>query len=447
MGNHLNVWVNESVTNLNQVMFPGHKNRPITWLDGADEDGNKTHPNGAKLIVVEVPDESGKSKQKVLSEQSQEYEKKSEVISALPLQLGVNSPQWEPWDDAYKSFTQWGFKNDGSFPPGNATSGVDMKIKNAWNCDAAGNIVGLGRTTAEGLGNYGLANKVYLAIIDHGIDSGHGSLGVNFASGSSTDCTGSGTTLPQPGGTSHGTALAGICCAKKSNSSTDPDAVSFPVVGVAPLCKFMTLKVNTSMYNVAEIECAINYVRNKANANGDQDGKRFLLLIAHEFAYSLTIDNALEDAMNSNVLVVCAGGNTGNATLKYPASCNTASAPNRLISVGAMRANNTLLPISSTVCNIYAPGDRIVSTLNGNTFGEGYVGTSVAAAFIAGAAAVLWSRNYEIQDEIGAPSFTRNATSIKGLIMDPTHHSITSSGHRYLNLGAAVQHMNTTDGP
>jgi hypothetical protein len=429
--NRLLVKVKPSVSNLVQPFFPGHKNHIISWFEGQDEDGNEMHAEDGKLIEVEVPDEKGKSKQKVLMEQSEKYENHKDVVYALAHQVGFDSALWEPWDDHYRSYLQWGFKNDGSYPSG-AVSGTDMKVKNAWNTDASGNSGSIGRTTAEGLGNYGTP-EVLVAIIDNGIDSDHGSLSSSFASSSSTDCSGSGTTLPPAGGTSHGTALAGICVAKKVNSSSDVARYDWPVVGMAPLSKFMTLKINTSAYSVSEVECAINYVKNKADFNNGVNGKRYVLLIAHEFAYDLAIDNALEDAMNSGVLVVCAGGNTGNATLAYPASCGTTSAANRLISVGAIKADNTRWSSSSTACNVYAPGANIYSTLNGGVAGLSYTGTSIAAAFIAGAAAVLWSRDFRVNG-----SFTRNATNIKSIIMTPGFRVPATGGFQYLNLGAAV---------
>lgn len=446
--NRLLVKLKSTVKNLNQPIFPGHKSRIIGQFEGKDKEGIGVHSSDGILIEVEVPDEKGKSKQKVLMEQSEEYEKKDEVVSAVPHQVGFKSELWEPWDDKYREWLQWGFKNDGSFPTG-AVSGTDLKVKRAWNSTAAGAYDStLGRSIAEGLGNYGIS-KVLIAIMDYGIDSNHGSLNASFASGSSTDCTGSGTTLPPAGGTSHGTALAGICMSKKTNSSTDPARTDWPIVGIVPLCNFMTIKINTSAYSVAEIEAGINYVRNKADANNGANGKRYLLLIAHEFAYNLTLDNALEDAMNSGVLVVCAGGNTGSASLSYPASCSTASAPNRLISVGAMKADNTMLSSSSTGCNIYAPGDQIYSTLNGGVFGLSYTGTSIAAAFVAGSAAALWSRNYEIQAEInpGNLQFTRDASSIRGKVMNSSYHQTLTGGKKYLHLGDAMNSMNTSAGP
>ncbi len=100
---------------------------------------------------------------------------------------------------------------------------------------------------------------------------------------------------------------------------------------------------------------------------------------------SASLQNAIQYALNKNIVVVAASGNDGQQILVYPAAYN--------LVVGVASTSNS--DVKSTFTNfgtnsvfIAAPGEGVVTTYPGSNYAAGW-GTSFSAPLIAGEAALV----------------------------------------------------------
>jgi subtilisin family serine protease len=178
---------------------------------------------------------------------------------------------------------------------------------------------------------------------------------------------------------SHGTHVAGIIGGEGNNGIGG--------VGVNWTVHLMALKFldNNGSGNTADAAAAIDYAV-KAGArvvNASWGGP----------AFSFALYKAIRNAGNQGVLVVAAAGNEGSnsdAQPEYPAAFDL---PN-IISVAATDAGDDLVDFSNygaRTVDLGAPGDDIYSTVPKFVNPSGYAffsGTSMAAPFVSGAAAL-----------------------------------------------------------
>lgn len=173
----------------------------------------------------------------------------------------------------------------------------------------------------------------------------------------------------------HGTAVAGIICARKSEDR---------ICGMAANVELYSAKILDEQ-NEAPIERVVKAIQwaieKKVN------------IIHMSFAtteYSPELKKAVEDARQAGILLIAPAGNAGSAdedesSVMYPAAWDS------VISVGSTDDMNEKSAFSPTGegLDIMAPGEKILST---GAFGGIIVeeGTSLAAAQVTGAASVLW---------------------------------------------------------
>ncbi len=173
----------------------------------------------------------------------------------------------------------------------------------------------------------------------------------------------------------HGTHVAGIIGAIANNG--------IGVAGVAPGAKILGVKVlgdGASMYTVMKgVAYAVN-----------QGAKVVNLSLGGVMTDSVERAFFEEDLAKHNVLIVAAAGNDGIANMGFPGSFRN------VMAVGSVNQTNKLSNFScyGFGMSVVAPGEGILSTFPGQTYAM-IDGTSMAAPFVAGAAALVWSKHPE----------------------------------------------------
>jgi subtilisin family serine protease len=223
---------------------------------------------------------------------------------------------------------------------------------------------------------------VVVGVLDTGIDFNHEDLGANIWVGEKgehgmSSVPGKATPLDDhPKG--HGTHCAGIIGAEGDNGKG--------VVGVTWQVKLMALKCldakgEGDTHQVVQcIDFALRYHAKILN-NSWVTTK-----------YSRTLDEAIERAKRVGALFVAAAGNSANDNDRraYYPGCYQHS---NVIAVLAADGKDNRIQASNygpRSVHLGAPGDVIYSCVPGNRYGY-MTGTSQAAAFVSGAAALIWS--------------------------------------------------------
>jgi minor extracellular protease Epr len=216
----------------------------------------------------------------------------------------------------------------------------------------------------------GLTGKgIKVAVIDTGVAT-HSDLAV---AGGTNVISGAGTTS-YADDNGHGTHVVGIIGAK---------GIDGGVEGVAPDASIYAVKAldSTGSGYTSDIISGIDWaIDNKMDIISMSLGSN---------QSDMSLQNAVDTAYNSGILVVAAAGNDGSTdgsgtSIDYPANYSS------VIAVGAVDSSNTRAYFSSTgsKLEVSAPGVNVLSTyLNG-----GYAqmsGTSMATPFVAGDLALL----------------------------------------------------------
>ncbi len=272
---------------------------------------------------------------------------------------------------------------------------------------------------------------VTVAILDSGVDVRHPDLAANVAkdglgkdiyidvlrdaSGSTDACGGltydwatayQNSSHPGPDGHGHGTHVAGIVAAVGNNSGTGGQNI----VGVAPAATILPVKTMDCRGDGNDWNIAYG-IKAAADSNA-----RIMNLSIGGPEPSELLEDALAYAMGKGVLVVVAAGNGFGVPVYYPAAYQG------VIAVGAVDRTDAYQPYSNVgpQVGLMAPGgttnqsvDGILSTTP--TYGSTITrsgsyarvsGTSQASPFVAGVAALLWSKDPSLTaDQVRARLF------------------------------------------
>jgi thermitase len=235
--------------------------------------------------------------------------------------------------------------------------------------------------------------EVIIAVLDTGVDLAHSEFqgrlvpGFNYISGGE----------PQDD-QGHGTHVAGIAAATGNNAEG--------VAGMAWQVKIMPVKVLDASGSGSHAGIAAGMTW------AVDHGARIINLSLGGTQATLTLQNAVQYVTGKGALIVASAGNCGDPLTYYRNNCTVQNQPvypaayGEVFAVAATTSWDGIASYSNqgSYVDIAAPGDAILSTrLNG-----GYTpgsGTSQAAPFVAGLAALLWSMDsnlsaHEIEEVI-----------------------------------------------
>jgi serine protease len=230
---------------------------------------------------------------------------------------------------------------------------------------------GHNRMDIDKLRSLGTGRGITVAVVDTGVDATHPDLSHAVLPGVDlVDSTGDGRTDPN----GHGTHVAGIIAAAVNGVGVE---------GLAPNVSILPVRVlgrDGSGPDAVIAQGILWAVRNGAQViNLSLGGTDLDPLLA----------DAVDQAISAGVLVVAAAGNSGNSgDTMYPA------AHPAVVAVAATGPDDRTAPYSTRgdYVDIAAPGTMILSTSPANSY-RFESGTSMAAPFVAAAAAVLLERS------------------------------------------------------
>jgi subtilisin family serine protease len=241
-----------------------------------------------------------------------------------------------------------------------------------------------------------VGGKVTVAILDTGIDASHPDLAGNLwtnpgeIAGNGVDDDRNGFVDDVHGadmvggdgdpadGLGHGTAVAGIIGGRGDNGAG--------VSGVAWRIRLMPVKVlpDQGFGTTATLVAGLRYALS--------NGARVVNMSLNGADRSLALDEAIAAAEAQGVLVIASAGNDGadrDSVPSYPASSTSPA----VVSVASSNRSGRLgfaSAYGTSSVDIAAPGDNILTTDPHGRYGT-HSGTSFAAAYVSGAAALLAS--------------------------------------------------------
>lgn len=188
----------------------------------------------------------------------------------------------------------------------------------------------------------------------------------------------------------HGTHIAGIIGAVAENKKG--------ISGIAPEVSLMIIKYyDPKVPSTDNLKNTINSIKYAVKM-----GANIINYSGGGVDYSQEEFEAVKEAEKKGILFVAAAGNERSNSDQfhyYPADYKLSN----IISVTALDPNRTILPSSNygtETVDLAAPGQNIISTLPGNSYGF-MTGTSQATAFVSGAAVLVMANKPEFKfDEV-----------------------------------------------
>ncbi|HEY7482981.1 MAG TPA: S8 family serine peptidase [Streptosporangiaceae bacterium] len=215
---------------------------------------------------------------------------------------------------------------------------------------------------------------VTVAVVDTGVDAGHPQLAgrvrsIDVTKTGPSDCLG------------HGTEVAGIIGAQDQRDRNRPFA------GIAPDAKILSVKYTNEEHSSGADPNLAKAIKAAAGAKGVK-----VINVSSTAPDTPDLREAVKYAQSRDILVVAAAGNVtdqqrGKEVPAYPAGYDG------VIGVAAVDQNGQISDFSNerTQIAVAAPGKAIPTTYPGGAYNPAADGTSFAAPFVAGLAALVRS--------------------------------------------------------
>lgn len=237
---------------------------------------------------------------------------------------------------------------------------------------------GIDAIKAPELWSQGFKGKdVTVAVLDTGCDVNHPDLADRIIGGKNftDDDDGQEDQISDYNG--HGTHVAGTIAANDKNGG---------ISGVAPEANLLIVKVLGGEDGSGRYEWIINGINYAVEQKAD-----IISMSLGGPSDEPELKEAIENAVKSGVLVVCAAGNEGDGNdrteeYSYPAAYN------EVIAVGSVSLARESSEFSNAnkEIDLVAPGEEILSTLPDGQYGK-LTGTSMATPHVSGALALIKS--------------------------------------------------------
>ncbi|WP_338778692.1 S8 family peptidase [Metabacillus sp. FJAT-52054] len=216
-------------------------------------------------------------------------------------------------------------------------------------------------------------HKVRVAVVDTGVDAKHPEL-KNKIKGNKNVMNPAQNGLVDV----HGTHVSGIIAAEKNNGTGG--------YGINPNADILSIDVfNRSFF-------ANDYVVAQGILTAIEQKAQVINLSLSSWFPSPIIEDAVQKAIDANITVVAAAGNSGLNIQEYPASFEG------VIAVGSTNSKNKLSGYSTfgPSVDVVAPGEDVYSTLfdfeKGSSYGK-MSGTSMSSPAVAGVVSLMLSKN------------------------------------------------------
>ena len=275
--------------------------------------------------------------------------------------------------------------------------------------------------TAWGTKTHGSPRAIKIAVVDDGVKGDHPDLSGKVAAGRDILNSAPTSAGADSSSGSHGTEVAGVAAANIGNSTgisgiaanSAGDAADPVAVTIVPV----KVKDGTHALTHATIAAGINWVANPTvslvtgSAGGNLVGHSrssaltttsyarradIILLSLGSGAPSYTLQKAIENAWAAGCLVVAAAGNSGTALMRYPAAYH--GTKQNVLSVTSVSQADKLSAGANygSWVDVAGPGEGIITTTSGDLYTDDTQapkvnGSSYSAAYVAGAAALVWS--------------------------------------------------------